>query len=158
MRYLLSKKFQANANNCFCNDLTVLTLLKRNFIDNKFLKYARARSLIVKPVVSGKFIYTAVFQDQVVWCDAELQYFANQLRKPYLIKGSHLGVIGKCVERLGKSWAKLREIGSDLSYHLEALLSAVLDELTKKSRTRLLETIGPTEDVCQPYSLQTKTY
>ncbi|KAL9888253.1 exocyst complex component Exo84 [Glossina fuscipes fuscipes] len=93
----------------------------------------------------------------VVWCNAELQYFANQLKKHYLTKGSHLEAIAKCVEGVRNPCAKLTEIGLDLSYHLEGLLRADLDELIRESRTRLLETIGRTEDVWQPYNLHTKT-
>uniref|UniRef100_A0A1A9WLN5 Exocyst complex component 8 n=1 Tax=Glossina brevipalpis TaxID=37001 RepID=A0A1A9WLN5_9MUSC len=103
------------------------------------------------------FCNVASFQALVVWCNAELQYFANQLKKHYLTKGSHLEAIAKCVEGVRKPCAKLTEIGLDLSYHLEGLLRADLDELIKKSRARLLETIGRTEDIWQPYNLQTKT-
>lgn len=93
----------------------------------------------------------------VVWCNAELQYFASQLKKHYLTKGSHLEAIAKCIEGVRKPCAKLTEIGLDLSYHLEGLLRADLVGLINDSRIRLLETIGRTEDSWQPYNLQTKS-
>ncbi|XP_037808472.1 exocyst complex component 8 [Lucilia sericata] len=93
----------------------------------------------------------------VVWCNAELQYFASQLKKHYLNKGSQLEAIAKCVEGVRKPCAKLTEIGLDLSYHLEGLLRADLVGLINDSRIRLLETIGRTEDAWQPYNLQTKS-
>ncbi|XP_065354706.1 exocyst complex component 8 [Calliphora vicina] len=93
----------------------------------------------------------------VVWCNAELQYFASQLKKHYLTKGSNLEGIAKCIEGVRKPCAKLTEIGLDLSYHLEGLLRADLVGLINDSRVRLLETIGRTEDAWQPYNLQTKS-
>ncbi|XP_013115861.2 exocyst complex component 8 [Stomoxys calcitrans] len=93
----------------------------------------------------------------VVWCNAELQYFAGQLKKHYLTKGSHLEAIAKCMEGVRKPCAKLTEIGLDLQYHLEGLLRADLEELINESRIRLLETIGRTEDPWQPFNLQTKS-
>lgn len=93
----------------------------------------------------------------VVWCNAELQYFASQLKKHYLTKGSHLEAIAQCIEGVRKPCAKLTEIGLDLSYHLEGLLRADLDELINESRLRLLETIGRTDDAWQPFNLQTKS-
>lgn len=93
----------------------------------------------------------------VVWCNAELQYFASQLKKHYLTKGSHLEAIAKCVEGVRKPCAKLTDIGLDLSYHLEGLLRSDLVSLINESRIRLLETIGRTEDVWQPCNLQTKS-
>lgn len=65
--------------------------------------------------------------------------------------------IAKCIEGVRKPCAKLTEIGLDLSYHLDGLLRADLDELINESRLRLLETIGRTEDVWQPFNLQTKS-
>ncbi|XP_061400300.1 exocyst complex component 8 [Musca vetustissima] len=93
----------------------------------------------------------------VVWCNAELQYFASQLKKHYLTKGSHLESIAKCVEGVRKPCAKLTEIGLDLSYHLEGLLRADLEDLINESRLRLLETIGRTDDPWQPFNLHTKS-
>lgn len=93
----------------------------------------------------------------VVWCNAELQYFASQLKKHYLTKGSHLESIAKCVEGVRKPCAKLTEIGLDLSYHLEGLLRADLEDLINESRLRLLETVGRTDDPWQPFNLHTKS-
>ncbi|XP_073814639.1 exocyst complex component Exo84 [Musca autumnalis] len=93
----------------------------------------------------------------VVWCNAELQYFASQLKKHYLTKGSPLESIAKCVEGVRKPCAKLTEIGLDLSYHLEGLLRADLEDLINDSRLRLLETVRRTDDPWQPFNLQTKS-
>lgn len=92
----------------------------------------------------------------VVWANNELQYFAGQLKKHYLTKGSNLETIANCTERVRKPCAKLTEIGLDLSYHLEGLLRLHLEDLIKDSRDRLLETMGRTEDPWQPYNLQSK--
>ncbi|KAM7364087.1 exocyst complex component Exo84 [Cochliomyia hominivorax] len=93
----------------------------------------------------------------IVWCNSELQYFASQLKKHYLTKGSHLEAIAKCVEGVRKPCAKLTEIGIDLSYHLEGLLRSDMIALINDCRIRLLETIGRPEDTWQPYNLQTKS-
>uniref|UniRef100_A0A0K8TTL2 Exocyst complex component 8 n=1 Tax=Tabanus bromius TaxID=304241 RepID=A0A0K8TTL2_TABBR len=93
----------------------------------------------------------------VVWCNTELQYFASQLIKHYLTKGTHLEVVAKYVEGVRKPCAKLTDIGLDLSYHLEGLLRNTLEQIIEDSRYRLLETIGRTEDAWQPYNLQTKS-
>ncbi|XP_036342888.1 exocyst complex component 8-like [Rhagoletis pomonella] len=93
----------------------------------------------------------------VVWCNAELQYFASQLIKHYLTKGTHLDAVAKCIEGIRKPCAKLTEIGLDLSYHLEGLLRSTLESLIEESRVRLLETVGRSEDSWQPYNLQTKS-
>ncbi|XP_067634825.1 exocyst complex component 8 isoform X2 [Eurosta solidaginis] len=93
----------------------------------------------------------------VVWCNAELQYFASQLIKHYLTKGTHLDAVAKCIEGIRKPCAKLTEIGLDLSYHLEGLLRSTLESLIEESRVRLLETVGRSEDGWQPYNLQTKS-
>lgn len=92
-----------------------------------------------------------------MWCNAELQYFASQLKKHYLAKGSHLEAIAKCIEGVRIPCAKLTDIGLDLSYYLDGLLRADLVCLINESRSRLLETIGRTEDSWQPYNLQTKS-
>lgn len=112
----------------------------------------------------------------MVWCNAELQYFASQLIKHYLTKGTHLDAVAKCIEGIREPCAKvcaaaffylksvfpyfllqLTEIGLDLSYHLEGLLRSTLESLIEESRTRLLETVGRSEDTWQPYNLQTKS-
>ncbi|XP_053967908.1 exocyst complex component 8 [Anastrepha ludens] len=93
----------------------------------------------------------------VVWCNAELQYFASQLIKHYLTKGTHLDAVAKCIEGIRMPCAKLTEIGLDLSYHLEGLLRSTLESLIEESRVRLLETVGRSEDTWQPYNLQTKS-
>lgn len=92
----------------------------------------------------------------VVWCNTELQYFANQLKKHYLTKGSHLESVTKCIDGVRQQCSKLTEIGLDLSYHFEGLLRADLEELIKESRARLIDAVGRTEDIWQPYNLQTK--
>ncbi|XP_068152028.1 exocyst complex component 8 [Drosophila tropicalis] len=108
--------------------------------------------------------FLAAFEQQpacvsalVVWCNAELQYFASQLIKHYLTKGTTLEAVAKCVERVRKPSTKLTEIGLDISYHLEGLLRTTLESLIEESRQRLLDSVGRTEEIWQPYNLQTKT-
>lgn len=91
----------------------------------------------------------------VVWCNSELQYFASQLIKHYLNKGTHLEDVAKCVEGVRKPCAQLTDIGLDLSYHMEGLLRNSLEQIIDESRMRLVETIGRTEEIWQPYNLQT---
>ncbi|EDV93691.1 exocyst complex component 8 [Drosophila grimshawi] len=93
----------------------------------------------------------------VVWCNAELQYFASQLIKHYLTKGTSLEAVAKCVERVRKPATKLTEIGLDISYHLEGLLRTTLESLIEESKQRLLDAVGRTEECWQPYNLQTKS-
>lgn len=93
----------------------------------------------------------------VVWCNYELQYFASQLIKHYLTKGSQLEVVAKCVDGVRQPCAKLSEIGLDLLYHMEGLLRTTLEQIIEESRCRLIDTIGRTEKVWQPYNLQTKS-
>ncbi|KAH8382529.1 hypothetical protein KR009_004001 [Drosophila setifemur] len=93
----------------------------------------------------------------VVWCNAELQYFASQLIKHYLTKGTSLELVAKCVERVRKPSTKLTEIGLDISYHLEGLLRTTLESLIEESAERLLDSVGRTEESWQPYNLQTKS-
>lgn len=93
----------------------------------------------------------------VVWCNYELQYFASQLIKHYLTKGSQLEAVANCVEGVREPCAKLSEIGLDLLYHMEGLLRPTLEQIIEESRFRLIETFGRTEKVWQPYNLQTKT-
>jgi exocyst complex component 8 len=94
----------------------------------------------------------------VVWCNMELKYFASQLIKHYLTKGTPLETVAKFVEGVRSPCAKLTEIGLDLSYHMEGLLRNALEGLIEESKLRILETIGRTEDVWQPYNLQTKSH
>ncbi|XP_030375745.1 exocyst complex component 8 [Scaptodrosophila lebanonensis] len=93
----------------------------------------------------------------VVWCNAELQYFASQLIKHYLTKGTALEAVAKCVERVRKPSTKLTEIGLDISYHLEGLLRTTLESLIEESKQRLLDTVGRTEESWQPHNLHTKS-
>lgn len=92
-----------------------------------------------------------------MWCNAELQYFASQLIKHYLTKGTSLEAVAKCVERVRKPATKLTEIGLDISYHLEGLLRTTLESLIEESKQRLLDAVGRTEESWQPYNLQTKS-
>lgn len=92
-----------------------------------------------------------------MWCNAELQYFASQLIKHYLTKGTSLETVAKCVERVRKPATKLTEIGLDISYHLEGLLRTTLESLIEESKQRLLDAVGRTEESWQPYNLQTKS-
>lgn len=84
-----------------------------------------------------------------------MQYFAAQLIKHYLNKGTHLADVARCVEGVRRPCAQLTEIGLDLSYHMEGLLRSSLEQIVEESRARLCETIGRTEEVWQPYNLQT---
>lgn len=93
----------------------------------------------------------------MVWCNYELQYFAKQLIKHYLTKGSQLEAIAKCVDGIREPCVKLSEIGLDLLYHLEGLLRTTLEDILKESRDRLIDTISRTEKVWQPYNLQSKS-
>ncbi|XP_053693594.1 exocyst complex component 8 [Sabethes cyaneus] len=93
----------------------------------------------------------------IVWCNMELQYFASQLIKHYLTKDTQLEVVAKVVEGVRKPCSKLTDIGLDLSYHMEGLLRNTLEQLLQEAKYRLVESIGRTEDVWQPYNLQTKT-
>lgn len=93
----------------------------------------------------------------VVWCNYELQYFASQLIKHYLTKGSQLESVAKYVDGVREPCAKLSEIGLDLLYHMEGLLRTTLEQILEESRLRLIETISRTEKVWQPYNLQSKS-
>ncbi|XP_050068994.1 exocyst complex component 8 [Anopheles maculipalpis] len=93
----------------------------------------------------------------IVWCNMELQYFASQLIKHYLTKDTQLEMVAKVVEGVREPCLKLREIGLDLSYHMEGLLRSTLGQLLDEARYRLVDSIGRTEDPWQPYNLQTKT-
>lgn len=102
-------------------------------------------------------ILCSVFSALVVWCNQELQYFATQLIKHYLTKGTQLEAVAKCVDGVREPCAKLSEIGLDLLYHMEGLLRPPLEQIIDESRVRLTDTIGRTEKVWQPYNLQTKS-
>lgn len=93
----------------------------------------------------------------VVWCNLELQYFASQLIKHYLTTGTELDTVAKVVENVRVPCAKLTEIGLDLSYYMEGLLRKRLEEIIRDSNKRLVQTISRTEDVWQPYNLQSKS-
>lgn len=93
----------------------------------------------------------------VVWCNYELQYFASQLIKHYLTKGSQLEAAAKCVEGVREPCRKLSEIGLDLLYHMEGLLRTTLEQILEESRARLIDTISRTEKIWQPYNLQSKS-
>ncbi|XP_053681091.1 exocyst complex component 8 [Anopheles nili] len=93
----------------------------------------------------------------IVWCNMELQYFASQLIKHYLTKDTQLETVAKVVEGVREPCLKLREIGLDLSYHMEGLLRSTLGQLIDEARYRLIDSIGRTEDPWQPYNLLTKT-
>ncbi|XP_055847539.1 exocyst complex component 8 [Episyrphus balteatus] len=99
---------------------------------------------------------SACVSSLIVWCNAELQYFAGQLIKHYLIKGVLLETVAKIVESIREPCSILTEIGLDLSYHVEGLLRNTLDQIIEDSRIRLLETIGRTEDAWTPHNLQNK--
>ena len=55
-------------------------------------------------------VYLLLFQlfvALVVWCNAELQYFASQLIKHYLTKGTQLETVAKIVEGIRRPCAKV---------------------------------------------------
>ncbi|XP_058450299.1 exocyst complex component 8 isoform X2 [Malaya genurostris] len=93
----------------------------------------------------------------IVWCNMELQYFASQLIKHYLTKDTQLEMVAGVVEGVRKPCSKLTDIGLDLSYHMEGLLRNTLEQLLDEAKFRLVDSIGRTEDIWQPYNLQTKT-
>lgn len=101
--------------------------------------------------------HTACTSALVVWCNVELQYFASQLVKHYLTKGTPLETVAKVVESVREPCAKLTKLGLDLTYHMEGLLRTAVQKLIEECSCRLLEPIGRTEDVWQPYNLQSKT-
>lgn len=61
----------------------------------------------------------------VVWSNDELQYFAQQLIKHYLNKGTSLEIVAKVVESVREPCSQLTKIGLDLSYYMEGLLRGV---------------------------------
>lgn len=96
------------------------------------------------------------FSALVVWCNAEIQYFALQLTKHYLTKGSQLEDIARSVASIRKPCAQLKEIGLDLSYHMDGLLRDTLEQIIEESRFRLIDKINRINPVWTPYNLQSK--
>lgn len=92
-----------------------------------------------------------------VWCNEELQYFAQQLIKHYLTKGTNLETVAKVVESVREPCVELRKIGLDLTSHMEGLWRLTLEQLIDESRRRLIENIGRTEEIWQPYNLVSKS-
>lgn len=92
----------------------------------------------------------------VVWSNDELQYFSQQLIKHYLTKGTSLETVAKVVESVREPCAQLTKIGLDLSYYMEGLLRGQLELLIEESRYRLIENVGRTEEIWQPYNLGSK--
>lgn len=93
----------------------------------------------------------------VVWSNDELQYFSQQLIKHYLTKGTSLETVAKVVESVREPCSQLTKIGLDLSYYMEGLLRNSLEQLIEESRYRLIENIGRTEEIWQPYNLGSKS-
>lgn len=91
-----------------------------------------------------------------VWCNNELQYFSQQLIKHYLTKGTNLETVAKVVESVREPCLELTKIGLDLSSHIEGLWRLTLEQLIDESRHRLIENIGRTEEIWQPYNLISK--
>ncbi|XP_070493868.1 exocyst complex component 8 [Chironomus tepperi] len=92
-----------------------------------------------------------------VWCNDELQYFSQQLIKHYLTKGTNLETIAKVIESVREPCSELTKIGLDLSSHMEGLWRVTLEQLIDESRHRLIENIGRTEEIWQPYNLVSKS-
>ncbi|GAB0097961.1 Exocyst complex component 8 [Sergentomyia squamirostris] len=92
----------------------------------------------------------------VVWCHQELQYFASQLIKHYLGKGTDLDAVANCVELVRVPCSRLTEIGLDVGYHMEGLLRPTLEGLLSESKDRLIGATQRIEDNWQPYNLRTK--
>lgn len=65
--------------------------------------------------------------------------------------------MAKVVESVREPCTKLTKLGLDLTHHMEGLLRNTIIQLLEVSTYRLLEAIGRTEDVWQPYNLQSKT-
>lgn len=92
-----------------------------------------------------------------VWSNDELQYFAQQLIKHYLAKGTSLETVAKVVESVREPCSQLTKIGLDLSYYMEGLLRVTLEQLIEESRCRLIENVNRTEEIWQPYNLVSKS-
>uniref|UniRef100_A0A1L8DVZ4 Putative exocyst complex subunit n=1 Tax=Nyssomyia neivai TaxID=330878 RepID=A0A1L8DVZ4_9DIPT len=92
----------------------------------------------------------------VVWCHQELQYFASQLIKHYLGKGTDLEVVANCVELVRVPCARLNDVGLDVGYHMEGLLRPTLEGLLAEARERLIGATQRVEDNWQPYNLRSK--
>lgn len=93
----------------------------------------------------------------VVWCNLELQYFASQIIKHYLSKGTELDVAAKVVEGVRVPCAKLNRIGLDLLYYIEGLLRNSLETIIEESRSRLVIGISRQEDLWQPFNMHSKS-
>ncbi|XP_059621396.1 exocyst complex component 8 [Phlebotomus argentipes] len=92
----------------------------------------------------------------VVWCHQELQYFASQLIKHYLGKGTDLEAVANCVELVRVPCGRLTEIGLDVGYHIEGLLRPTLEGLLAEAKERLIGATQRIEDNWQPCNLRTK--
>lgn len=92
-----------------------------------------------------------------MWCNLELQYFAAQIIKHYLGKGTDLEVAAKVVEGVRVPCAKLNRIGLDLVYYIEGLLRSSLELIIEDARSRLVAGITRQEDVWQPFNLHSKS-
>lgn len=92
-----------------------------------------------------------------VWCNAELQYFAQQLIKHYLTKETNLEIVAKVVESVREPCRELTKIGLDLLAHIEGIWRVTLEQLLDESRYRLIENIGRAEEIWQPYNLVSKS-
>uniref|UniRef100_A0A6B2EBB1 Putative exocyst complex subunit n=1 Tax=Phlebotomus kandelakii TaxID=1109342 RepID=A0A6B2EBB1_9DIPT len=92
----------------------------------------------------------------VVWCHQELQYFASQLIKHYLGKGTDLDAVANCVELVRVPCGRLTEIGLDVGYHMEALLRPTLEALLAESKERLISATQRIDDNWQPFNLRSK--
>lgn len=93
----------------------------------------------------------------VVWCNLELQYFASQIIKHYLSKGTDLDVAAKVAEGVRVPCAKLNRIGLDLVYYIEGLLRNSLETIIEESRIRLIAGLSRQEDVWQPFNVHSKS-
>ncbi|XP_055691156.1 exocyst complex component 8 [Lutzomyia longipalpis] len=92
----------------------------------------------------------------VVWCHQELQYFASQLIKHYLGKGTDLEAVANCVELVRVPCGRLTEVGLDVGYHMEGLLRPTLEGLLAEAKERLIGATQRLEDNWQPYNLRSK--
>ncbi len=93
----------------------------------------------------------------MVWSNTELQYFASQIVKHYLTKGTPLESVAKTVQSVREPCEKLTEIGLDLSYYMEGLIRGPLEQLIEENRFRLLETVGRNEETWMPHNTGSKS-